>query len=51
MDFRGGVALAHGLVTRKQVDVTLRIAVNSTTFFKRCIEILGEWGMYYESGK
>lgn len=53
MDFRGVVALAHGLVktsTRKQVDVTLRIAVNSTTFFKRYIEILRE-GVFYETGE
>lgn len=35
MDLVGVVALIHGLVTRKQVDVNLVTVANSTTSFKR----------------
>lgn len=47
MDLGGAVALAHGLASRKQTEVTLVIAMNSTTFFKRHIELFGR--IFYES--
>ena len=48
MDLGGAVAMTPGLVTRKQIDITVGSVVNSTTFFSGYIYV---WRLFYESRK
>lgn len=43
------MALAHSLVTRRHIDITLCTTVNFIAFFRRYIEIFV--GSFYESRK